>query len=43
MTPQTLLAIFVGGGAGATCRYGLSRFVGARYGGEFPWARSSST
>lgn len=36
MTPQTLLAIFVGGGAGATCRYGFSRFVGARYGGKFP-------
>lgn len=36
MTPLTLLAIFVGGGAGATCRYGLSRFVGARYGGAFP-------
>lgn len=36
MTPQTLLAIFIGGGAGATCRYGFSRFIGARYGGEFP-------
>jgi CrcB protein len=36
MTLQTLLAVFVGGGAGATCRYGLSRFVGERYGGEFP-------
>lgn len=33
---MTLLAIFVGGGAGATCRYGISRFVGARYDGEFP-------
>jgi CrcB protein len=36
MTLQTLLAVFVGGGVGATCRYGLSRFVGERYGGEFP-------
>ena len=36
MTPLTLLAIFVGGGAGATCRYGISRFVGGRYDGEFP-------
>jgi len=36
VTPTTLLAIFAGGGAGATCRYGLSRFVGARYDGEFP-------
>lgn len=36
MTPLTLLAIFVGGGGGATGRYGLSRVVGARYDGEFP-------
>jgi len=36
MTPVTLLAVFLGGGAGATCRYGISRFVGARYGGVFP-------
>lgn len=36
MTGLTLLAIFVGGGIGATCRYGLGRFVGTRYGGEFP-------
>jgi len=31
-----LLAVFVGGGTGAACRYGLGRFVGERYGGEFP-------
>ena len=36
MSPVMLLALFVGGGAGATCRYGLGRVVGARYGGEFP-------
>lgn len=36
MTWQTLLAIFIGGGAGATCRYGIGRFVGERYDGEYP-------
>lgn len=36
MTPLTLLAIFIGGGAGATCRYAAGRFIGQRYGGEFP-------
>ncbi|HWE61338.1 MAG TPA: CrcB family protein [Chloroflexota bacterium] len=36
MTALTLLATFVGGGTGAACRYGAGRFVGARYGGEFP-------
>src|SRR5579872_7331351 len=36
MTALALLATFVGGGTGATCRYGVGRFVGARYGGEFP-------
>lgn len=36
MTPLLLLAVFVGGGAGATCRYWAGRFVGARYGGDFP-------
>ena len=36
VTALTLLAIFVGGGGGATCRYGVGRFVGARYGGVFP-------
>jgi CrcB protein len=30
------LAVFVGGGAGAACRYGVGRFVGARYGGALP-------
>ncbi len=36
MTALTLLATFLGGGLGATCRYGVGRFVGSRYGGEFP-------
>jgi len=36
MTGLTLLAVFIGGGAGATCRYGAGRFVGARYAGAFP-------
>jgi fluoride exporter len=36
MTPLLLLAVFVGGGAGASCRYGVGRFVGERYGGDFP-------
>ena len=36
MTPLLLLLVFLGGGTGATCRYGVGRFVGERYGGEFP-------
>jgi len=36
MTALTLLAVFIGGGAGATCRYGAGRVVGARYAGAFP-------
>lgn len=36
MTAQILGATFLGGGAGAACRYGIGRLVGARYGGEFP-------
>src|SRR5579875_2896075 len=36
MTPLVWLLIFLGGGTGATCRYGIGRFVGARYDGEFP-------
>lgn len=36
MTPLLLLAVFLGGGSGATCRYGLGRYVGERYDGEFP-------
>jgi len=36
VTGLTLLAVFIGGGAGATCRYGLGRVVGARYAGAFP-------
>jgi fluoride exporter len=31
-----LLAVFVGGGTGAACRYGVGRFVGERYSGAFP-------
>lgn len=36
MTLLSLLATFTGGGAGAACRYAVARFVGGRYGGEFP-------
>jgi CrcB protein len=36
VTALTLLATFTGGGAGAACRYGVGRFVGGRYTGEFP-------
>jgi CrcB protein len=36
MTPLAVVLIFFGGGAGATCRYGVGRFVGGRYQGEFP-------
>jgi CrcB protein len=36
MTPLAWLLIFLGGGLGATCRYGVGRFVGERYQGEFP-------
>lgn len=36
MTPLLLAAVFVGGGVGAACRYGLGRFVGERYDGAFP-------
>jgi fluoride exporter len=36
VTPLTLLAVFFGGGTGATCRYVVGRFIGSRYGGEFP-------
>ncbi len=36
MTGLTLLLVFIGGGAGATCRYGAGRFVGERYDGAFP-------
>ncbi|HEY8287326.1 MAG TPA: fluoride efflux transporter CrcB [Chloroflexota bacterium] len=36
MTAQIFGATFLGGGAGAACRYGIGRLVGARYGGEFP-------
>jgi fluoride exporter len=30
------VAVFVGGGAGALCRYGAGRFVATRHGGAFP-------
>ncbi len=36
MSWLTLIAVFVGGGAGATCRYGVGRVVGVRYTGAFP-------
>lgn len=36
MTAPILGAIFVGGGTGAACRYGVGRLVNSRYGGEFP-------
>ena len=36
MSVPLLLAVFVGGGTGAACRYGVGRFVGERYGGAFP-------
>lgn len=36
MTGLQLLAVFVGGGAGATTRYVFGRFVGERYDGDFP-------
>jgi CrcB protein len=36
MTPLTLLAVFLGGGSGASCRYAVGHFIGSRYGGEFP-------
>lgn len=36
MSPLNLLAVFVGGGVGATCRYGLGRFIGERYDSAFP-------
>ncbi len=41
MAGPTLLAlgaVFVGGGVGACCRYGISRMVARRYGGPFPLA-----
>jgi fluoride exporter len=36
MNGWQLPAIFVGGGAGATARYLVGRFVGERYDGDFP-------
>ncbi len=36
MTILSLLAVFIGGGAGASCRYGAGRVVGAYYRGAFP-------
>ncbi len=38
MTAQILGAVFVGGGTGAACRYGISRLVAGRYGGALPLA-----
>ena len=36
MTGLQLLAVFAGGGTGATTRYLFGRFVGERYDGDFP-------
>lgn len=36
MAPVGLLAVFVGGGAGAVCRYGAGHFVATWYRGAFP-------
>jgi len=36
MTPLVLAMTFLGGGTGAACRYGVGRFVGQRYDGDFP-------
>ncbi len=38
VTALALLLVFVGGGAGATCRYGMGRLVGRGYHGAFPLA-----
>ncbi len=38
VTALTLLLVFVGGGTGAACRYGIGRLVGRGYHGAFPWA-----
>ncbi|MFI5269789.1 MAG: fluoride efflux transporter FluC, partial [Chloroflexota bacterium] len=36
MTPLLLVAVFIGGGAGAVCRHGVGHLVGERYSGDFP-------
>ncbi|MCL4543899.1 MAG: fluoride efflux transporter CrcB [Chloroflexi bacterium] len=36
MTLLQLLAVFIGGGAGSTVRHLIGRFIGERYGGDFP-------
>ncbi len=38
VTGLTLLLVFLGGGAGAACRYSIGRLVGRRYHGAFPLA-----
>jgi CrcB protein len=38
MTAPILAAVFVGGGTGAACRYGISRLAAARYNGVLPVA-----
>ncbi len=38
VTALTLLLVFIGGGAGAACRYGIGRLVGRAYHGAFPLA-----
>ena len=36
MSFLTLLAVFLGGGSGAVCRYALGRFIAGHYSGIFP-------
>jgi len=38
VTALTLLLVFIGGGAGAACRYGIGHLVGRGYHGAFPLA-----
>ena len=36
MSLTDLATLFLGGGAGAACRYAVGHFIGERYSGEFP-------
>lgn len=38
----TLLAIFIGGGLGSICRYGISAWVMRLSDGQFPWGTLSA-
>lgn len=38
MTPTILLAVFIGGGTGATCRHCVNRLIGSLYNGPLPLA-----